>query len=318
MKTRSRRWFLWASAGVALGASCKPRDLRPPAESPNGARVAVGRGEPPVAPRALDPRLRARPYQHRVPSRYDGTHALPLVVLLHGYCASGAAQSSYFGFDSLYESRGFLYAFPDGTPDVMTCRFWNATGACCDDYHAGIDDVGYLTALIDDMSSRYRVDPQRVFLVGHSNGGFMAHRMACDRAARVAAIVSLAGAVWLDPARCAPTEPVAVLDAHGTADEIIAFNGGMSTGSERYPSERDTLATWARRNRCGAFTEATPRFDFVLDVAGAETHAGRYEGCAGGAVELWTMDGASHVPSLAPSWAGAVYDWLVAHPKRAG
>ena len=105
------------------------------------------------------------------------------------------------GFDPETCPRlGFLYAFPDGTRDRLGNRFWNASDACCDLFQSGVDDVAYLTAVIDDMSARFHVDAKRIHLVGHSNGGFMSHRYACDRAERVAAFVSLAGDNYKDAA----------------------------------------------------------------------------------------------------------------------
>lgn len=298
-------------ADVSRDAADAPVDIAPAVDA-----APVVEPDVPEATAAL---IRARPYQSRVPSSYDGTRALPLVVLLHGYSASGLVQAAYFGFNTLYESRGFLLAYPDGTIDRNRQRFWNATNACCDFGGTRVDDVAYLTAVIDDMAARYRVDPRRVYLVGHSNGAFMSHRMACDRAPRIAAIAALAGSQWNDPARCVPAEPVSVLQMHGTTDPTIRFDGGSTAGgaAAQYPSARDSVASWARLNRCGDFAETGMRFDFVTDVAGEETHSGRHAGCMGGAAELWTMDGVGHVPAFSSAWATAVYDWLEAHPKPA-
>ncbi len=129
-------------------------------------------------------------------------------------------------------------AHPDGTPDRADRRFWSATDACCDFGGANVDDVAYLTAVIDDVAARYAIDPKRVWVAGISNGGFMAHRLACERADKIAAIVSFAGATWADPARCAPTAPVSVLEVHGAADPVVRYEGGASLpgGRERPPT----------------------------------------------------------------------------------
>jgi pimeloyl-ACP methyl ester carboxylesterase len=81
-----------------------------------------------------------------------------------------------------------------GQQDRRGHRFWSATDACCNLDGLAVDDVAYLRAVIRDVSARHAVDPRRVFIVGHSNGGFMAHRMACEASDLVAAVVSLAGA----------------------------------------------------------------------------------------------------------------------------
>ena len=123
-------------------------------------------------------------------------------------------------FRPLAEARGFLYCYPDGTIDRWGNRFWNATDACCDFGNTGVDDAGYLRALIEEIARRFAVDRKRIYLVGHSNGGFMAYRMACQSADLIAGIASLAGTTFLDPSRCAPSEPVNILHIHGTADDI--------------------------------------------------------------------------------------------------
>jgi polyhydroxybutyrate depolymerase len=263
--------------------------------------------------------IRERPYGQRVPSSYDGTSAMPLVIVLHGYGANGIGQSLYLGLTALYEQRNFLLALPNGTLNASNQRFWNATDACCNFAGQMVDDVAYITAIIDDMSARYRVDPRRVYLVGHSNGGFMSHRMACERSNRIAAIVSLAGAQYANASRCTPSEPVSVLQVHGTADATIPYMGGTITGTMlRIPSARETVSQWSIHNRCGTFTESPTRMDYVTDIDGTETVQGEHTACApGGAAALWTLTGGSHIPALSPEWTDAIYTWLLAHPKPA-
>lgn len=256
--------------------------------------------------------IMSRPYKYKVPSRYDATKATPLVVMLHGFTASGEINEVILRLAPLAESRTFLYAFPDGTKNPLGMRFWNATDFCCNFFGSTVDDVAYITAVIDDMASRYNVDKHRVFLVGHSNGGYMAHRMACDRSSKIAGIVSLAGAQWKDATRCRPTDKVSVLQVHGTLDGLVAYGGGSL-----YPSAKDTVATWANRNGClGRLGYAGKRIDLDGVIPGAETKIEEYTGCpASGAVELWTIEGGSHVPAFSSYWPAAIYDFLMAHPK---
>ncbi len=151
---------------------------------------------------------------------------MPLVVLLHGLGSSGATMEEYFQLQPLAESKGFLLALPDGTKHADGARFWNATDACCG-FGSTVDDVAYLGSVIDEVEGARNVDRSRVYVMGHSNGGFMSYRMACDVADRVAAIASVAGATWADPSKCTPSEPVSVLQVHGTADEGIRYDGGQ-------------------------------------------------------------------------------------------
>jgi polyhydroxybutyrate depolymerase len=257
-----------------------------------------------------------RPYGLKVPQGYDGQRPVPLVVLLHGYTSSGPAQDAYFRLSAQADRGGFLLAYPDGTRDASGNRFWNATDACCDFYGAGVDDVAYLDAVIDEISGRYRVDPARVFLVGHSNGAFMAHRYACDRAGRVAAIVALAGLQWKDPGRCGARSAVSVLHVHGQMDQTIHYQGG-STLEGTYPGAVDTVGTWAAKDGCfGSLTSTGWRLDIEARLPGEETAVDRYGGCPAGVdVELWTIEGGTHIPAFNEHWAEAIWAFMARHAK---
>lgn len=257
--------------------------------------------------------LAGRPFQLYVPASYPASGKAPLVILLHGYQASGAQQESYFQLTAEAERLGFLYATPDGTKNQQDNRFWNATEACCDFAGSGIDDSAYLSKLIDTVKGIYPVDASRVYLVGHSNGGFMAYRAACDHADQITAIVSLAGAATADPAQCTPSRPVSVLQIHGTADRVIAFAGGVNVGRP-YPSVADTLALWRGHNGCSDRGDTSaPAKDLDTAVTGAETTVTAYPtGCRDGSrVELWSINEGGHLPQLSPSFAEEVTGFLL-------
>ncbi len=257
------------------------------------------------------PLVVARPYDVDVPAGYDKSKAYPLIVLLHGYGANGFVQDALFGFNALADARGVLVAHPDGTTDAGGSKFWNATDACCDFGHTGVDDVAYLNAVVDDVEATYNVDKKRVFFAGHSNGGFMSHRMACDAAPRIAAIMALAGDVWADPSKCNPANPVAVLQVHGDADAMVPYDG-----SANEPSAKQSVATWAQKNGCtGDLVDTGMTLDIDGTLPGAETSVARYT-CTSGAAELWTIHGGQHVPNFVmPDWGNDVFDWLMQHPK---
>jgi polyhydroxybutyrate depolymerase len=258
-----------------------------------------------------------------VPTGYDPSKPTPVVLLLHGFGANGIEQDLLpgFHFGDLANARTFLFLNPDGTLNTAGQRYWDATDACCAQYGGHpVDDVGYLGAVLDDVERKFNVDKKRVFVVGHSNGGFMAHRLACDLAPRIAAIVSLAGVTWLDPTRCKPSEPVAVLQVHGTADLIVHYDGGHIGDSiylPEYPAAPVTVQDWGGYNGCAPglmMTETTLDIETVLP--GAETTVQRFTGCpSSGAVELWSIQGGSHVPSLVSTWSSMVYDFMMAHAK---
>ena len=261
-----------------------------------------------------------RPVTVRVPPSLDKTRPAPLLIVLHGYTGSGSGQEEYFGLQREAEQRGFVTAYPDGTKDSRGDRFWNATDACCNFDRSDIDDVGYLDGLITAIEAAVAVDPQRIYVVGHSNGGFMSYRLACTHADRIAAIVSLAGATFAKSSDCRPANPVAVLQIHGTADDTIAFTGGSIEGHP-YPAAEESVATWATYDGCAAVPSSVDQqvdVDADLTDAGqpAETTVKRWTGCKpGGAVELWTIPGGGHVPTISSAFGGAVLDFLEAHPK---
>ena len=286
------------------------------------------RATTPVGP-AASALVAARPYRLQAPASTDPQKSYPLLVVLHGLGGTSERIERYYGFDDLVDTRGFLAAYPEGTEEVRRRhlwgghrRFWNATNVCCDFFSTGVDDVAYIDAVIDDVSARHRVDRKRIFVLGLSNGGYMAYRYACDRAGRVAAIVSQAGAMWQDTTRCQPSEPVAVLHIHGTDDQTVSYQG-LGIGfpvRDRFPSAPQSVADWVAFDKCSPSADVTaPALDLVqtwgnVDSPDAETTVERWVGCRG--VELWTMRGAGHVPTPnQPLWAQTIYDWLVAHPK---
>jgi polyhydroxybutyrate depolymerase len=250
-----------------------------------------------------------------VPESYDGSKPVPLVVLLHGYSASGLVQEAYFKLTAQAEKQGFIYAIPEGTVDELGMKFWNASDACCNFNQSPVDDSAFLAGLVDELSKTYSIDPKRVFFIGHSNGGFMSYRMACDHADKVAAIVSLAGAMPSDASACKASEPVAVLQIHGTDDGTIGYEGG-TIATKAYPGAKESVLDWVATNGCATMPETGAPLDLETKLEGAETTVERYSGCKANAdVELWTMEKGGHLPSLTPDFAVRTIEFLLAHPK---
>ena len=267
-----------------------------------GAFIDAGRGPIPV----------------HVPASYDPAVPAPLVILLHGYTNTGEEQEAYMQFAPLVDDYGFLYLYPTGTTDFVGNPFWNATDACCDLFGSGVDDSGYLLDVIGQMQGQYNVDPRRIYFIGHSNGGFMSYRMACDHAETVAAIASLAGATFLDPSDCAPAAPVHTLQIHGTSDAVIGYDGGCIPLGGCYPGAVETTEQWASFNACDPDGDPSPPdLDLVATIEGAETEVLRFDlDCAaGGSAELWSMAGAGHSPVLTSAFRVLVIEYLLAHPR---
>lgn len=301
-----------ASVGATLSAcgSDAPVDrAQPSASAPT---------TPPITQSTVPPTVPAsRPVDIHVPPGYDPATPAPLLVMLHGYGASGAIEEAYLGLTATTDARGMLYVYPDGTENPVGKRFWNATDACCAPEGSTVDDSAYISAVIARAKADYNVDPRRVFIVGHSNGGFMAYRMACDHADDVAAIVSIEAATFADPAECRPSQAVAALEVHGTADDTILYGGGAtSAGGAPYPGAVATAEAWARLDGCATTPDdpaPSPRA-IVNDLAPA-TVASYSSGCApGGHAELWTQPGGVHIPPWNPTFREQIIDFLLAHP----
>ncbi|MEZ4302769.1 MAG: hypothetical protein R3B70_48045 [Polyangiaceae bacterium] len=214
------------------------------------------------------------------------------------------------------DKRGFLHAVADGTVGANGSASGMPPTRAVDFYGTEVDDSSYLSGVVTEIQAKYSVDPKRIYFVGHSNGGFMSYRMACDHADQIAAIVSLAGATFSEDAKCAPSAPVAVLQIHGTADDTVLYDGG-SFGPVSYPGALGTVEKWAANDGC----EVTPQDGGALDlesgIPGDDSQAMVYSsGCKGGGhAELWTITGGGHIPALAADFGEQVFDFLEAHPK---
>lgn len=253
-----------------------------------------------------------------VPAGHDGTTPMPLLLLLHGYSSNAEEVGEYFALREALGRAGILLVRPSGTKDPAGDRFWNATDACCDLSDTGVDDSAYLTGLLDELAGQYPVDPRRIYVMGHSNGGFMSHRMACDHADRLAAIVAVSGTMPSRAEDCTPSRPVSVLQVHGTDDPLIRYDGG-AIGGQAFPGAEETVERWAALDGCtGGTSEGSPvdvvgraDIDSSEELEGAETAVRVVGGCpAGTGVQLWSVRGGAHVPVFTPAFADAVVSFL--------
>ena len=257
----------------------------------------------------------ARPFTLRLPSTYTKAKPAPLIVALHGYTSSGAETEKYLNITPVAAAKGILYVAPNGTVDGLGSTFWNATPACCNFYSSKVNDEAYIMTIIDSVSKKYNVDQKRIYVVGHSNGGFMAHHMACTHSDRIAAIVSFAGATYKDQSMCKPSQPISVLQIWGTADETIHYNGGQLVNP--YPGAAETIADWVKLDKCNTTPIVDPKkIDIESSIVGSETTVTNYAGCSKKTtVTLWSIAGGQHVPTLQPDFAARVINFLLAHPK---
>lgn len=258
-----------------------------------------------------------RPAVVFLPEAYEARDSpWPMIVLLHGFSTNGELQDGYLGLSRSIDDHGFVMIRPDGTENPEGDRFWNATSACCDNFGQEPDDVAYLSGLVDEAIATYRVDPRRVYLVGHSNGGFMAYRMACDAGVKFAGIATLAGAVHQDPDDCPAEARLSILHLHAVDDDSVPYEG--RPGDDGYPPAETGVARWADRNGCGAGPSEVGRLDLIESVEGEETARLAWAGCADGtAVEVWKLEGGGHVPGFRGAFTGNVVPWLMERSRPA-
>ncbi|MBI4933294.1 MAG: alpha/beta fold hydrolase [Actinobacteria bacterium] len=193
----------------------------------------------------VTPDGRMRTFHVYVPdSLPDGP--VPLVVALHGGTGSSRQFERSSGFDAQADEHGFIVVYPDGVgagADETQLRTWNAGGCCGPAVRKDVDDVGFIRALIDVMEDRYSIDPAQVFAVGHSNGGFMSYRLACELSDRIVAVGLQAGGLMIDT--CSPERPVSLLHIHGAEDTNVPLEGGVGSGiaGVEFPPVADSIAT---------------------------------------------------------------------------
>jgi len=264
-----------------------------------------------------------RDYLLHVPTSYVAGTPAPVVLVLHGGggkaentqkvgCPEGDEKGATC-MNALADQRGYVVVYPNGTGNAVApnVRTWNAgggsgdwqcvSGVACKN---GVDDIAYFDALLDDLSRAVDVDQKRIFATGISNGGAMSHRLACERANRIAAIAPVAGANQLEKVQgCQPSRPVPVLHIHGTADPCWAFAGGSSACAQddgkNKASVADTINGWVARNGCLSAARSEEIPDAVDDGTSARREI--YEGCRDDAtVILLRVDNGGH------TWPGGL------------
>jgi len=185
-----------------------------------------------------------RSYLLHVPSTYDQDSLTPLVIALHDGTGSAKNIEQQSGLPNLSDEKGFILCSPNGIK-----KTWNAGWCCGKANENDVDDVGFIDALIDEISAQYSIDPNRIFVTGMSNGGMMSYRLACELGDRIAAIAPVAGTMVLD---CEPSTVVSIIHFHSYEDSNVPWDRGIGDGlSDHYNPPLDSvLYSWALHNEC--------------------------------------------------------------------
>jgi polyhydroxybutyrate depolymerase len=207
------------------------------------------------------------------------------------------ADDARYGQISAAEKEGFIAVFPNGSSRMPRGRLatWNAGGCCGNAKAQGVDDVAFARAVVDAVARQLRIDRERVFATGFSNGAMLAHRLACEAPDVFKAIAAVAGTD--NTTACQPAQPVSVLVIHARNDDHNPFEGGVGAKSvdranlAAATSVPETVSRWVGRNGCATEPER------VLERPGATCD--RYSGCRGSAsVALCVTETGAH------SWPG--------------
>jgi polyhydroxybutyrate depolymerase len=236
----------------------------------------------------------------------------PLVVMLHGGFGSADQAERSYGWNQLADREKFVVAYPDGVG-----RAWNVLGGCCGrPARQGLDDVGFVTAVVNDVAANVSVDRDRVYATGISNGGMMSYALACGT--DVFAAIGPDSATQLDP--CGSPHSTSVIAIHGTADRMIRYDGepGIGVAHIDGPPVPDVTAFWRNVDRC---VEPAVSVDGPVTTSAADCANGR-------GVTLITIDGAGHQwPGSQPVREGAdppsgaldatttLWAFFAAHPR---
>lgn len=234
-----------------------------------------------------------------LPKDYDPDRSYPLVLMLHGYSVNGMLQNIVLQLVERVTSHQYVLIVPEGTVNSRSHQFWNAWPQCCNFDNQEVDDVEYLTALVEEAKEHVTIDDSRVGSVGHSNGGYMSYRLACERPDVFSRIVSVAGSMPLDPELCNPDGRVSVLQAHGTNDETVPYfdnqdtEGGDGHGIYTRGAEA-SVQDWLTHNGCPEDATLSEALDLSV-IAGDETQRTHWDCGDSVSVELWRIEGGDHL-----------------------
>jgi polyhydroxybutyrate depolymerase len=242
-----------------------------------------------------------RTYRLFVPSRPK--RLSPVVLVFHGAGGTGESIARSTGFDAQADRARFIAVYLDGVG-----RTWNAGPCCGAAQRLNVNDIGFVSRLLDKLALQYRLDRRRIYVTGMSNGGLFSYAVACALPGRIAAAASVAGTLV---SQCAPSSPVSILHVHGLADPRIPIAGGYGTGRAglEWPPVQAGIDRWRALDGCPA-DGATTLNAVISTTVWAPCDRGTE-------VRLVTIAGAGHVWPRTPYDATVqIWQFFAAHPRR--
>jgi len=229
-----------------------------------------------------------REYRVYTPNGFSSSNLYSLTIGIHGLGDDMTNFSNAFTeFHAIADTANIIFAYPQGMPNAIG-NGWNAGAGTLGIYPSvGINDVGFINALVDTMQANYPIIVAQTYLFGFSNGGFMVQRIACEDNGRFAAIASLAGTLGNQITTCNPARKLPILHFHGTADVNVGYY------STPFGINVDSLMhLWAINNACNAVPNMTPVPDTKPDGYTVEHY--QYSNCTN-RLELFKIYNAAHV-----------------------
>ena len=208
-----------------------------------------------------------RTFYLHLPNGFNELESLPVVMVLHGGGkGDGDDIATHFGFNEIADIEGFIAVYPNGVESQ-----WNDGRGKTFRRNEGnedIDDVGFLSALIDSLIQNYKADPKRIYVTGVSNGGMMTFRLGCEITSTLAAITPVIANMPVNIANdCKPDSPLPVLIMNGTKDPLVPWEGGQVKFLGRKMGEvlstENSVRFWVEHNKCfeEPVTVSLPDFD---------------------------------------------------------
>jgi len=243
--------------------------------------------------------MQPRTYYLNVPSKYSAGTSTPLLVALHSRTSTAKTIFTDSQILSSAESLNFIVAGLNGAV-YEGASSWNAGLCCTNATKYEENDLLFVSTVIDFVSSQYSIDKSRIWAMGHSNGGMMAYRLACDLSEKITAIAVVTGAP-MDPT-CTPTKPVSILHIHGNLDPTILFHGG---GKFENPSIFHSVQDMAYRNFCAGNPKESS--DAIEE---------RYIWVCTNGVETQLVNYQEQSHAWANGYTEEILQFLFAHPRK--
>lgn len=194
---------------------------------------------------------KTRTYLLNLPPNYYESSDFSLVIAMHG----GGGEASQFESSSKLTEKAndaeFVVVYPEGVKSTgaLAARTWNAGGCCDYARDNNIDDVNFIEKLIDKLVATYKINPKRVYATGHSNGGMLSYRLACEIPTKIAAIAPN-GCSMVVTQPCNPFRPVPILHMHSELDSKVPYAGGVGITGAYFPAIDSVLNVWSLENSC--------------------------------------------------------------------